>query len=627
MIYIAIMSGAAAAIHFSMVLICLAFARAPGWQSYRVFALIAFLMGLYATLNVLVLRGFDVTIFTLPAGRINVAIAPMVPSLWLIFSRFRDDEAFSRVDKVLLAILLPLTLLALIPGVIVTGTHVTLIEPLDLVYQTPDVSILGDFLFGACMLAMLIMAVRYVRKARGGTTGEKLSAFGFCFFVVVAWEEVLVALDLVNLPYLADLGFAGISITFAVELSSRVSDDSVSLSELNRGLEELVDVRSTDLAETREALLVAERHAAIGQLAGGVGHEINNPLAYVSGNLTFLRDHQGTHKWTKDELEAIDEALDGVGRIARIVRDLTVFSGGAEDNNEVADVQRAIQSAIRIARPKHGLNVRIRTNVTAGGNVEMDESKLTQVIVNLLVNAAQASVGTGPHKITIDCVVANGKQIIDVSDEGSGIDDASLERIFDPLYTTKEVGQGTGLGLYVCRGIVEDAGGTISVRSRLGSGTMLTLELPATARASTAITTIPPRISPEHAVLEDGATIYVVDDEIHVTRALERMLKEAAVTKENDGRAALAHLKKAENYDVVICDLMMPDVTGMQLYNELSALDSSLCSRFLFITGGAVTSAAEEFLERDDIRYLLKPVMPIALKTAINEIIATRGQR
>lgn len=621
MIYIAIMSGAAAAIHFSMMLISLAFARAPGWQSYRVFALIAFLLGLYATNNAFVLQGADVSSLTNISGRINVSIGVMVPALWVVFSRVRNDELFTNVDKALLAILVPLAILTHVPGVVVTGTHLTHIQSLGLSYRTPEVSPLGQLLYGVSLFTMIVIANRYIHKARGGTTGAKVSALGMVVFVLLACEEVLVALELVALPYLADLGFAGITLSFAAELSARVSDESIALKALNRDLEELVDARSSDLAETREALLVAERHAAIGQLASGVGHEINNPLAYVSGNLTFLREYKGIHTWTADELEAIDEALDGVERISRIVRDLTVFSSTSENTQEVADVQRAIRSAIRIAGAQHKLDTEVRTNVASIGNVKMDESKLTQVLVNLLVNAAQASVGQGPHKITVECVVAAGKQVVEVSDTGTGIDAASLERIFDPLYTTKEVGQGTGLGLYVCRGIVEEAGGSISVRSRQGFGTTFSLELPATKRKSTTVTTIPPKSSPEAAVLYADISIYIIDDEAHVTRALQRMLKGSDVALENDGLAALRHLEKNANYDVVICDLMMPDFTGMEIFEALDKANSTLCSNFLFITGGAVTSAAEAFLERGDIKYLLKPIMPNALTTAINDIV------
>tara|TARA_R110002096_G_scaffold436051_2_gene666291 strand:+ start:34223 stop:36106 length:1884 start_codon:yes stop_codon:yes gene_type:complete len=621
MIYIAIMSGAAAAIHFSMMLISLAFARAPGWQSYRVFALIAFLLGLYATNNALVLQGAEVSSLTNLSGRMNVSIGVMVPALWLVFSRVRNDELFTHIDKALLAILVPLAILTHVPGVVVTGTHLTDIESLGLSYRTPDVSAIGQLLYGVSLVTMIVITNRYIQKARGGTTGAKVSALGMVVFVLLACEEVLVALEFVNLPYLADLGFAGVTLSFAAELSSRVSDESIALKALNRDLEELVDARSSDLAETREALLVAERHAAIGQLASGVGHEINNPLAYVSGNLTFLRDYEGIHTWTTDELEAIDEALDGVERISRIVRDLTVFSGNSENSEEVADVQRAIRSAIRIAGSQHKLDTMVRTNVASIGNVKMDESKLTQVLVNLLVNAAQASVGQGPHKITVECVVVEGKQVIEVSDTGTGIDAASLERIFDPLYTTKEVGQGTGLGLYVCRGIVQEAGGSISVKSVQGVGTTFSLELPATTRKSTTITTIPPKTSAESAVLDDDISIYIIDDEAHVTRALQRMLKGSDVVLENDGLAALRHLEANANYDVVICDLMMPNFTGMELFEALDKANSTLRSHFLFITGGAVTSAAEEFLERNDIKYLLKPIMPNALTTAINDIV------
>ncbi len=624
MIYLAIMSAAAAAIQLSMGVIALSLSNAPGWRYYRLFTLISFFMALYASNNVLMVYEGDLTWLANASARLSFFLAATVGSLWLLFSRLRDEERLSRLDIGLLSLLVPLALLSLIPNLLLTGTTVTGLTGFGFNQRSPDVTFLGLVLYATTLFTMTVVASRFIRRARAGSAEHKFSAAGFSLFLVLALEETLVALGVVELPYLADLGFTGISIGFAVELTSRVASDGRALRTLNHDLEKLVDEKSRDLAETRDALLVAERHAAIGQLASGVGHEINNPLSYVSGNLTYLRDYQGPHEWDADEMEAIEEALDGAGRIERIVSDLTVFSGAPEEDKEVADVRRAILSALRIARPENRDDLEFSSSLVTTGNVEMDESKLTQVMVNLLVNAAHASIGPGPHQVSLTCFHAAGRQVIEVSDRGTGIEASSLERIFDPLYTTKEVGQGTGLGLYVCRGIIEDAGGSITVRSRLGQGTTFTVELPATGKACTAITTIPPRESPESAVLEEGLRIFIIDDEERITRAMQRMLREAEVRTENDGNSAQQHLLEGANYDVVICDLMMPTRTGMEIFAELKGAGSPLCDRFIFITGGAVTNEAEEFLERDDIRFLLKPVMPIALKTTINEVAALR---
>lgn len=611
------MSGAAAAIHFLMVLICLTFARAPGWKAYRVFALAAFLMGVYATNNALVIYKIDAFKNSIP--RINIAIAALVPALWIVFSRLRDKEILTRVDRLLLALLLALGALTQVPGLVVTGTHITHLETLGLTNRTPDVTFLGHCLFGVSLLAMLLVTGRYIRKARRGTTVELLSAAGMVFFALLAFEEVLVALEVLGLPYLADLGFAGVTISFAAELYSRVSTDSIALRALNQDLGKLIESRSNDLAETREALLEAERHAAIGQLASGVGHEINNPLAYISGNLTFLQEYQGVHTWNEDELEAIEEALEGVRQIGRIVRDLTIFSGSFKENQEVADVQRATRTAIRILGLQRDLGLQISTNITTGLNVRIPESKLVQVLVNLLANASQACAEQRANIITVLSVIEGENQVIEVTDRGTGIDAANLEHIFDPLYTTKEVGQGTGLGLYVCREIVEAVGGSISVQSRPGEGATFTVKLPGTELQSTETTLAKDTERDEVVALPEEVSIYIIDDEALVTRAIRRMLGGSNVIVENDSTAALDHLHD-NNYDVVICDLMMPELSGMELYKELESTNPSQCSRFLFVTGGVITPAAEAFIERQDIRVLPKPFMPSALKTAIYRI-------
>ncbi len=617
MIYILIMSGIAAAIHFSMALICLAFARAPGWQSYRVLALIAFLLGIYALNDTFVLHHEKVTSVTTICATANVAISTIVAALWLVFSRAREGHRLTRVDRVLLTFLLPAFVLAFIPGVVVDGTYATDIESLGLHYRTPATTLFGDAILVTNMATMIIVASRYIRQARGGSLGAKVSAFGFGVFVFLACEEVLVAYEVLRWPYLADLGFAGITLSFAVEMSARVSEDSHSLSDLNRSLEERVHARSEELAETREALLLAERHAAIGQLASGVGHEINNPLAYVNANLSFLREIPGTLQWSEAELEAIDEALDGVQRIGRIVGDLTLFSGSNEEHLEIASVKRAIRGAIRIAQPKNSSSISFRCDYTNCSNAVIDESKLIQVLVNLLVNAAQASAQFGAV-VTTRCELRGAQQVIEVIDSGCGVDDKDLERIFDPLYTTKDVGKGTGLGLFVCRAIIDSAGGSIVASGNNGGGMTIRVTVPSTSRPSTIPDTT--TAAQSHETLTSGLRIYVIDDETMVTRALQRMLRKAKVVVQNDSREALRHLLAGPTYDAIICDLMMPDFTGMELFEGLRATDSDLCDRFLFVTGGAVSSRSEDFLGREDIRFLLKPLQPAELRNALNEI-------
>ncbi len=620
MSYVILISGIAAAIHFSMALVCLAFASAPGWRAYRVFAAFAILLGIYAVNDAVILHGHEITPLTEAAATVNVAIATFVTALFLVFNRHRKNQTLTQLDRILFAFLSFIFVLCLIPGVAVDGVQPTIIPSFNLHYLTPTTTIVGDLALTSNLLIALLITSRYIRAARGGNKGDKISAIGFTFFVVLATEELLVSIEVLMLPYLADLGFAGLTLSFAVEMSDRVSSDSRALSVLNRSLEEQVQARSQDLAETQEALLAAERHAALGQLAGGVGHEINNPLAYVSGNLSFLREHRGGHKWDEDELEAIDEALDGVQRISRIVSGLTVFSGNENEAKDVADVQSAIHSAIRIAKSKYSSDVKFCIENISCTNVELDESKLTQVLVNLLVNAAQASRSASNAIVTTRCTTDEGHQIIEVIDNGAGIEAKDLHRVFDPLYTTKEVGQGTGLGLFICRGIVEDAGGSTVVHSNTSDGTIVRVRLPATQEPSTTLTTRLPEPSQHTEELVEGLRIYVIDDETMITRALQRMLKNAEVIVENDSRTALQHLRQEPKYDVIICDLMMPQVTGMKLYDSLQESNSRLCERFLFMTGGGVTNEAEEFLERPSIQHLLKPLRPGLLRAAINEI-------
>jgi len=623
LIYIIAISAVAAAIHFSMALLCLTLARAPGWQSYRVFAAIAFTMGIYALNDAFVLNDSAVSSLTNICATINVSIATLTPSLWLVFSRMRDQQKLGMVDKVLLAFLLPCFLLTLVPGVVVDGTRSTAVHSMGIFYRTPKETSLGVVIYAAMMLTMFIIAGRNIQLAYRGSAAQKLSAFGFSVFVLLAFEEVLVSQGLLDWPYLVDLGFTGITLSFAIEMSSRVSSETRARIDLNHTLEEQIHARSSELSETREALLVAERHAAMGQLASAVGHEINNPLAYISGNLSFLSEQPGKPCWDKEEAEAIEEAIDGVQRIRRIVRDLTIFSSESKKTAVTANVHRAIESAIRVARTQKYSDFKFKTELLETSSVEIDESKLTQVLVNLIVNACHASKDCDNPTIIIRCFSDNKTHVIEVIDEGIGIEKANIDRVFDPLFTTKDVGEGTGLGLFVCRGIIDEAGGLLDIASQPGVGTTLRITLTTTETPSTATKAPTPKAGTVKTTLIEGLKIYVIDDEPMVVRAMERMLKSAEVVVENDSMAAFEHLQQSPSYDVIICDLMMPALTGMDLYARLEAADSSLLPRFLFLTAGAMTLEATEFLERPGIQHILKPVTARVLRTRLSEFTSS----
>jgi PAS domain S-box-containing protein len=248
-------------------------------------------------------------------------------------------------------------------------------------------------------------------------------------------------------------------------------------------------VSARDLTERRQIqarLVVADRLASVGTLAAGVAHEINNPLAFVISNLSFLTEELHTlagelPKGRLDELnEVLEETNEGVNRVRLIVQDLKTFSRGDEEQPSAVDLRRVIDSALALARGELRHRATVVKDVAEVPLVEGSEARFGQVILNLLINAAHAIPQGQPDKNEIRVVLRseNDHAIVEVKDTGSGMSPEVLGRIFDPFFTTKPVGVGTGLGLSICHGIITGFGGEITASSEQGKGSTFRISLP-----------------------------------------------------------------------------------------------------------------------------------------------------
>jgi signal transduction histidine kinase len=395
----------------------------------------------------------------------------------------------------------------------------------------------------------------------------------------------------------------------------------------------------------REQLLISERMASAGTLAAGVAHEINNPLAVVAANLEFLTSSlaklgpeartfltgretpaldAGWMPWLQGRLaeaeEPLNDAREAVSRIREIVRDVKLFSSSREDARGAVDVRGVIESSLRMAWNEIRHRAQLQKDYGDVPPVEANEGRLGQVILNLLVNAAQAipegSAKTNKIRVTTRALSRN-RVAIEVLDTGSGIPAENLERIFDPFFTTKPIGVGTGLGLAICHRIITDLGGEMSVESELGKGSIFRVVLPATQRAAVA--------APAAAVETRNARrgrILLVDDEVALCRAVQRALsRHHDVTVSNSGREAISRVVSGERYDVIVSDLMMPEVTGMQIHDELSRSVPEQADRMVFLTGGAFTPGAREFLDTIPNPRIDKPFEMTNLLAIVAELL------
>ena len=371
------------------------------------------------------------------------------------------------------------------------------------------------------------------------------------------------------------------------------------------------------LRRSQAQLVEADRLAALGTLAAGVAHEINNPLSYVLLNLDLVIREASAGTPSADIVSRLREARSGVERVRLIVQDLKSFSRADTERRGPVDVRRVLDSTIEIAANEIRHRARLLRAYDEVPPVEADASRLGQVFLNLLVNASQAIVeGVDGDASRNEIRVATrtdqaGRVVVEIADTGAGIAPEHLSRVFEPFFTTKPVGVGTGLGLSICRGIVTALGGDITVESTLGAGTTFRVILPASTSPAPLADDPTPLSSSGRGVVPSSrrrGRVLVVDDEPALAAALARSIeRDHDVVVLSSGRDALELLRRDEAFDVILCDLIMPQLTGMDLHDELRRTTPALADRIIFMTGGTFTSRTREFLGRVSNPALDKP--------------------
>jgi signal transduction histidine kinase len=388
-------------------------------------------------------------------------------------------------------------------------------------------------------------------------------------------------------------------------------------------------------------LAVADRMVSLGTLTGGVAHELNNPLSYVTANLAFVAeevaalagrlaatgvDDAGLAESARQVLDAAADARDGVDKVRGLVRDLQTLSRGDDSALVPLDLTQVLESSINVAGSelKHRAVVR-RALAAALPPVRANEARLGQVFLNLLVNAAHAIPAgrSGEQVVHVRSFAAPGQRVaVEVSDTGCGIPADQLEAIFEPFFSTKAPGEGAGLGLSVCRSIVEALGGTIEVESEVGVGSTFRVLLPvAPADPAEGGATPPAAVAQARR-----GRLLVVDDEPLVGTVIQRTLGgEFEIVAVGSGPAALKLLEAGERFDLILCDLLMPGMSGMALHAALARLSPALAGRMVFLSGGAFTPEAREFLAAPGRECIDKPFDLEAIRGAIGRHLRPPG--
>ena len=390
-----------------------------------------------------------------------------------------------------------------------------------------------------------------------------------------------------------------------------------------------------DLTESKRLqsqLLHADRMASLGVLSAGVAHEINNPLAFTLSNLDHLEKsvlpRLGLSAQAQHEVrELVADARVGTTRVRDIVRQLRIFSRVDQDTRpQPVDVHEVMEMAIRMAATEFKHRARLVRDYGGVLLAEADPGRLGQVLLNLIVNAAHAIPEGSAERQEIRLVTrphVSGVRI-EVRDTGVGIPEEHLERIFEPFFTTKPVGVGTGLGLSICHGIVTGFGGRMGVESRVGQGSTfwLTLNAATSTRLSEgrALSAEAPATSGGRA--HQRGRILVVDDEPMIGMAIRRTLqREHEVVTLTSAREACTRLLGGERFDIVLSDVMMPEMSGVELHRELSRLSPELAARMVFLTGGAFTPYARSFLSEVENPRLEKPFSSEELRGLVQALL------
>lgn len=379
--------------------------------------------------------------------------------------------------------------------------------------------------------------------------------------------------------------------------------------------------------QAQEQLMISDRMASVGMLAAGVAHEINNPLGAALLNLEILHELLLRPKDQRDDgevQESMGDARSAVARVREIVGDLRIFSRHDDPADTRADVKAALESSLRMAFNEIRHSARLVRDYGPVPRVTGSEGRLGQVLLNLVVNAAQAipEGNADENEIRVSTrTAADGMVVIDVTDTGSGIPAENIPNLFLPFFTTKPAGIGTGLGLPICQRIITQMGGRIEVESQVGQGTTFRVVLPP-AREETPVPREP--IASRAPRSSRRGRILVVDDEPMLASAIRRVLAShhdvVTTTRAED---ALERLRAGASFDVIFSDLMMPRITGMELYARICEEFPEQAPRVVFLTGGAFTQAAREFLARVPNPTLEKPIDRNGLLALVSERVSS----
>ena len=371
--------------------------------------------------------------------------------------------------------------------------------------------------------------------------------------------------------------------------------------------------------ELERKAMLSSHLASVGEMASGIAHEINNPLTGVIGYSHLLAQREDIPEDIREDIRAIDE---GAQRVANIVKGMLTFARQHKPERKYIDINEIVASTIDLrSYALRTASIEVTTFLDSElPAIVADSNQLQQVFLNILVNAeTEMKLAHGKGKLSIKTEKIDNSIRISFKDDGPGIARKNLNRIFDPFFTTRKVGQGTGLGLSVCHGIIAEHDGRIYAESKSGRGATFIIELPIVTKSEQlelAETDI------EQAQKVARTKILVVDDEPMVLSFLSQLLSGEGhkVDTVDNGEDALK-MVEADRYNLILLDIKMPGVSGIEFYKATQKIAKSLARRIVFITGDVMGTDTQEFIARTKVPYITKPFDAEQLNREINRIL------
>jgi len=462
--------------------------------------------------------------------------------------------------------------------------------------------------------------------------GAGLAALGFKSGQLVGQKVLDIFGAHPTIPGYIRRGLAGDSFWYTVAVGEAVyhtwmnplrgpAGEIVGLTALSHDISELHKLQQTTIRN--------DRVMALGTLAASVAHEINNPLAYVLAQAERVDAEVDAlegllEKMDGPELPAARAALgrlrdglapvrSGTARIASITRDLRTFSRPEDTSLCPVDLRSVVLSVLKLVGKEVEARARLVVDLRQTRPVMGNEGRLVQVVLNLVVNAIQALPveSTGANQVHLRTADEGAEVVLEVADSGPGVPAADRERVFEPFFSTKEIGKGTGLGLFVCRNIVQGLSGDVQIIDRPAGGALFRVTLPAAPAGTAARAETMPA---KKAMAAAERHVVLIEDDSMVARALTLQLRAAGyrVTAMGDGKEGLELLRSQPDVDLVFCDLMMTGMTGMDLAEALAAEAPQVAAKMVFMTGGAFLPRAREFVARHLDRTVDKPFNIVA---------------